>query len=273
VFGRQEVNLAVEEDLFVLVLFLRNEAGLADCVLVGLGTEARQSALVSRTLHLAVRLTIKDVLRPCVIFLEAGDDVTVHEVLHAGRIHELPKLHAIVLEAARLLFTEVECFQHFVVLELETSLHCAVLHEAEDLKIELRVLDEAAIPADLLARDVSFALVAPVLNLDKVDVDNKAANLDHVPDNRGRWNLLKQHDAVVCLKVVHFLDDAAEYLHVLLRELQLCVHVKVITDLALSAMNQQDHALVNEVLQVDLTVVPDEERELGLVVDRLHINL
>ena len=109
----------VQEDLLVLVLLLSYEAGLANRVLIGLRTEAWQLPLVSARLHLAVRLTIEDVLRPGVILLEARDDIAVHEVLHARWIHELAELHAVVLKLADLRFTEVECPNDLVILKLK----------------------------------------------------------------------------------------------------------------------------------------------------------
>ena len=61
------------------------------------------------------------------------------------------------------------------------------MHDAQYLKVEHRVLNEAPIPANLLIADLSLAHIALILDFDEVDLHNKSTYFNHIPNYLIRW--------------------------------------------------------------------------------------
>ena len=103
--------------------------------------------------------------------------------MRLGRTHKRAKPQAVVLKHALILLRDAESLQAALVLQLQRCLRRAVLHRAENLNHEPRVLDHAAVAANLLIGDVCVAVLALVLNLDELDVCDEAQHLDDVADD------------------------------------------------------------------------------------------
>ena len=92
-----------------------------------------------------VGLTVEDHLLPRLELLEDVQHISVHRVVLLRWAHKGAILEAIVLEQALILFSDAESKQTSLVLELKTGLGSAILHEAQDLHHQGRVLDDTAI--------------------------------------------------------------------------------------------------------------------------------
>lgn len=57
------------------------------------------------------------------------------------------------------------------------------MNQTEHLQLENWVFDIASVTTDVLVRDLCLANVAPVLDLDEVDIYDKATDLYDVPDD------------------------------------------------------------------------------------------
>ena len=205
------MQLAVEEDFLLLVL--DHEAGLADRVaIVALLIVLLLVALFIGGLR--VRFAVENHLLPRLEPLENVQHVLVLWIVRLTWAHKRPILQAIVLELSLVFLGDSEGLQAALVLELEASLSCAVLHEAEDLDEELRVLDYAAVPADSLVGDVGAADLALVLNLDELDVSDEAEHFDDVPDDLIRRDRLDKLYLVVGLEIGHLVSHLADDLEV-----------------------------------------------------------
>ena len=108
---------------------------------------------VLRILNFAVRLAVKNHLRPSVVFFENTHDVLVVEVGRRRGVHESAVLHAVLFEFLLLFFGDIESFEDLVVLQLETGLGRSILNNAQNLEVENRVLDEASISTNVLICD------------------------------------------------------------------------------------------------------------------------
>ena len=87
-------------------------------------------------------------------------------------------LKTIVLKSLLISFLNFKCFYAFIILQLQTGLRGPILHLAEHLHIEQRILDEAAISADTQTlTDLGLANIALVLDLDELDICDDSANL------------------------------------------------------------------------------------------------
>jgi hypothetical protein len=90
------VHFAVEENFFLLHLFLGDEGRFRNGVLIALLLHHLSTTklildsvlLIHSTLDLAIRFTVENHLAPSVILFEHIDDVSVMEVLGGTRIHE-----------------------------------------------------------------------------------------------------------------------------------------------------------------------------------------
>lgn len=170
--------------------------------------------LILGILSLAVKLAVENHLRPSVVFFEAANDVIVVVVLRSTWVHECPILEAVVLELTLILVAHFERFQHLVILQLKTCLHCPVLYEAQNLKVQLRILYDAAVATDLLVRDIGLTNVTAVLDFYEVYVNNEAANLYHMSNDLIERHLLKKHNTIVGLEVIHLLNNFADDLEI-----------------------------------------------------------
>ena len=144
-------------------------------------------------------------MRPGVVLLENTDDILIMEIRSARRVHKSAVLHAVVLEFLLITLRNVEGFQNFVILKLETGLGCSVLDHAKNLKVENWTLDETSISTNIFIADLSFAYIALELDLDEIDLNNESANLDNMPDNVVRGHSLQELNSVVGCKIVDFL--------------------------------------------------------------------
>lgn len=80
-------------------------------------------------------------------------------------------LEAVVLKSLLVIFLNIKCLDALLVLKLKTSSGGAILHLAQHLHIQNRILDEAAIPAHTQTfENLSLADVALVLNFNKLNI-------------------------------------------------------------------------------------------------------
>ena len=178
-----------------------------------------------------------------VVLFEALDNVVILVVLDGAGVHECAVTDAVILKLPLILLTDPERLKRPVIFEFKTRLHGAVLHETEHLEIELRIFDSASISAQLLVLNFYFADIAAVLDFDEIDIDDEAADFDHVTNNLVERHLFKHHNSVVGLEIVDFFLDAAYHLQVRFGELQLCVDIQVVRYFA-KGVYHQDHAVL-----------------------------
>ena len=228
------------------------------------------SLLIGR---LGVGLTVEDHLLPGFEALENVEDVFVLGVVGLARAHKRAVLETVLLELPLVFLGHAESLQAALVLEFEAGLGGSVLDQAEHLDQELRVLDDAPVPADGLIADIGAAHLALVLNLDELDVRDEAEHLDHVPDYLVRGDRLDQLDLVVRLKVGHLVAHLPNDAEIGATEHQLDVNVDADGDLAHRVLHKQDHAPFKVGFQVDATTVLHKESDLTLVICALKVDM
>ena len=264
------LELAVEEDLLLFVL--DHEAGLADRVaVIALLIVLLLVALFISSL--GIWLAIEDHLLPRLEPLKDVKHILVLRVMRLAWAHESSVSEAIVLELALVLLSYSESLQAALILEFKTSLGCAILHQAENLDEEPRVLNDAPVPTDGLIGDIRVADFTFVLNLNELDVSDEPKHLDYVPDNLISRNRLDQLDLVVRLEVSHLVLDLTDDLEVAAAEHELDVDVNGDRNLAHGILDKEDHASLQVGFEVDPTAVLNEERHLTLVIRALQVNM
>lgn len=143
----------------------------------------------------------------------------------------------------------------------------------EHLNDEKRILNEAAIPADLLILCLSLADIALVLHFDKIDINDDSANLDNMPDQVICLDSLQQSQWGIHLEVTDLIFDLSDYLQVLRVVEELHIDVKFVGDLP-QGIGDEDHLVFEDELpQVESGGMSHKERDLGLVVDTFNIDL
>ena len=273
-----EVDFTIQEDLTLFLLVLSDEGGLGDCFLIVWEASSLELVhlvllLVSSTLNFAIELAVEDHLVPSVILLEASDDIIIVIVLSWWWIHESSILEAIVFKLSFILFTDVKCFQYFIIFKLKTGLHSSILDKTQNLKIKLWVFYDATISTNLFILNVSFANITSILNLNKVNVNDKSAYLNHMPDNLVEGNLLKQHDSIISFKIIHFINNSSNHLKICLIQLNLRINIKIIRNLSIRISDEHNMPLQDECLQVNIRWMLDEECYPGLIINWFQINL
>ena len=163
---------------------------------------------------LRVRFAVEDHLLPRLEPLEDVQNVLVLWVMRLAWAHEGPILQAIVLKLPLVFLRDAEGLKAALVLQFKAGLSCAVLHQAENLNEQLRVLDYAPVPANGLVGDVGAADFTLVLNLDELDIGDEAEHFDHMPDDLVSWNRLDQLDLIVSLEIGHLVPHLADNLEV-----------------------------------------------------------
>lgn len=119
--------------------------------------------------------------------------------------HERTILQTIVLEHALIRLCDSEGLETPFVLQLETRLSRAILDGTEDLNEQARVLDDTATTTHLLILNVKMAVLALVLNLDKLDVGDEAKDFDDVADDLISRDRLDQLNLVARLEISHLI--------------------------------------------------------------------
>ena len=214
----ERVDLSIQEHLSVLYFLLSYESRSWDSLLIpSCGPSELVLSLlllVLGILNFAVRLAVKNHLRPSVVFFENTHDVLVVEVGHRRGVHESAVLHAVLFEFLLLFFGDIESFEDLIVLELKTGFGRTILNNTQNLEVENRVLDEASISANVLIRDFWLANIAFVLDLDEINFDDESAHFDNMPDDIIRRHSLQQLNGVVRSKIVDFLINFPDDLQV-----------------------------------------------------------
>jgi len=260
------LELAIEENFLLFVL--DNEGWLTDGgAIPGLAHRCRVLLLVTLLVcGFSVRLAIEDHLLPSFESFEDVEDVFVHGVMRLGRAHKSAELQAVVFEHALVRLRHPERLQASLILEFQTGLSCAVLHRAQDLNQQSRVLDHATTATDLLIGDVSVAVLALVLDLDELDVCDEAKHLDHMPDDLIRRDRLNQLDLIISLEVCHLVLHLANYFEIGAAEHELGVDVDRDRDLPHSILHEQDHSALQSRFQIDAAIMLDEEGDFRFII-------
>jgi hypothetical protein len=85
---------------------------------------------------------------------------------------------AVVFEPLQVAFGDTEGLNALLIFEFQIGFSSAILDQTEDLEDQLWVLNEATIATDLLVLDLCLAHVAFVLDLDKLNFNNEAVDLE-----------------------------------------------------------------------------------------------
>lgn len=91
--------------------------------------------------------------------------------------------------------------------------------------MQLGILDDASIAADSFIGDLIAANLAPVLDLDELDVGDKAQHFDNMADDLVSGDRLNKLNLIVGLKVSHLILDLPNDLEVVAAEHKLHVDV------------------------------------------------
>jgi len=141
------------------------------------------------------------------------------------------------------------------------------------LNHEKRILNEAAIPAYLLILSLSLTDIALVLHFDKIDINDDSANLDNMPDQVICLDSLQQCQGGIHLEVTYLIFDLSDDLQVLRVVEKLHIDVKFVGDLPQGICDEDHLVFEDELPQIESGGMSDEERDLGLVIDTLNIDL
>ena len=91
--------------------------------------------------------------------------------------------------------------------------------------MQLGILDDASIAADSLIGDLIATHLAPVLDLDELDVRDKAQHFDNMADDLVGGDRLNELNLIVGLKVGHLVLDLPNDLEVVAAEHNLHIDV------------------------------------------------
>jgi len=91
--------------------------------------------------------------------------------------------------------------------------------------LQLGILDDASIAADSLIGDLIATHLAPVLDLDELDVRDKAQHFDNMADDLVGGDRLNELNLIVGLKVGHLVLDLPNDLEVVAAEHNLHIDV------------------------------------------------
>lgn len=187
----QHLHFTVQ--VYLLLLFLNDEGGLRNSLAVLVLATWLQHLLVllSKLVllpfllvgSLRVRLAVEHLLVPGFVAFEYTEDFSVLGRVRARRVDESTEPQAVLFEALLVSFSYSKCLDTSFIFQFEGRFGGTVLDDAEHLDVELGVLDEAAVPADILILNISLADVALVLNLYELCLDDEAEDLEHVADN------------------------------------------------------------------------------------------
>jgi hypothetical protein len=149
-------------------LLLQYEVGLRYCVAI----------LLFVVLNLAEGFAVEQQLGPCFRFLEDRKDVSVLEVVLGAWMYKGLVFQAVVFEPLQVAFGDTEGLNALLIFEFQIGFSRAILNQTEYLEDQLGVLNEATIATDLLILDLCLAHVAFVLDLDELDFNNEAVDLE-----------------------------------------------------------------------------------------------
>ena len=85
---------------------------------------------------------------------------------------------AVVFEPLQVAFRDAKGLNALLIFEFQISFSSAILDQAKDLKDQLWVLNEATIATDLLILDFCLANITLVLDLDELDLNDEAVDLE-----------------------------------------------------------------------------------------------
>jgi hypothetical protein len=85
---------------------------------------------------------------------------------------------AVVFEPLQVAFSDTEGLNALLIFEFQIGFGRAILDQTEDLEDQLGVLNEATIATDLFILDLCLAHVTFVLDLDELDFNNEAIDLE-----------------------------------------------------------------------------------------------
>jgi hypothetical protein len=125
----------------------------------------------------------------------------------------------------------------------------------------------------LLILSLSLADIAFVLHFDKIDLDNDSANLDNMPDQVISLDCLQESQGGIRLEVTDLIFDLSDYLEVFGVVKKLHIDVKVVGDLPEGICDKDHIVFENKLLQIESRGMSDKERDLGLVINTLNIDL
>lgn len=123
---------------------------------------------------------------------------------------ECTLLKTIFFEKALVLLGNIERLDSPFVLELQTSLSSTILNVTQYLHLQLGVLDKASIPTNILVLNLSTAHIAPVLNFDKLMIDDEPTNFNNIADNFVGWDAFDKCNPIIGGKVIDLITNLTD---------------------------------------------------------------